>query len=275
MRLLASILAVAIAAPAAAQEVLPPPPPPPSYEPAPPLPTPPPGEPGTGERRPGRERLPPGRRHPEAPRDDRRGAGRAGRLPGSAAPPGRGLSHWRYALATGVVGKFGGMQLSDTRENPGVLLYFGAQADGLWTEGYGQAARLRLRMFTGGETEVYIPSDGDLEAAYMIGRREFRFVIGRFELGRYPALGDRGARAARNAAVLRGVAVARVRHDAALLLRVADRGRVGPLLRRGAHRPQRGGRDRVRPARRRDRGAAALHRAPPRLRCSSRCRATS
>jgi len=81
------------------------------------------------------------------------------------------------------------MQLDPARENPGVLLYFGAQADGLWTEGYGQAARLRFRMFTGGETEVYIPSDGDVEAAYMIGRREFRFVIGRVEVGRYPALG--------------------------------------------------------------------------------------
>jgi hypothetical protein len=81
------------------------------------------------------------------------------------------------------------MQLESDRENPGVLLYFGAQADGLWTEGYGQAARLRLRLFTGGESEVYVPSDGEVEAAYMIGRREFRFVIGRIEVGRYPALG--------------------------------------------------------------------------------------
>jgi hypothetical protein len=81
------------------------------------------------------------------------------------------------------------MQLEEAKENPGVLLYFAGQADGLWTEGYGRAARLRLRMFTGGEDEIYIPSDGDVEAAYMIGRREFRFVIGRLEVGRYPALG--------------------------------------------------------------------------------------
>ena len=33
--------------------------------------------------------------------------------------------------------------LEDAKENPGVLLYFAGQADGLWTEGYGQAARFR------------------------------------------------------------------------------------------------------------------------------------
>jgi hypothetical protein len=81
------------------------------------------------------------------------------------------------------------MQLRSAEKNPGALLYFGAQADGLWTEGLGRSARLRLRMFTGGESQVYVPSDGDLEAAFMIGRREFRFVLGRIELGRYPALG--------------------------------------------------------------------------------------
>jgi hypothetical protein len=108
-----------------------------------------------------------------------------------AAPlhPDERISHWRFALATGVSGKFGGMQLDADKKNPNVLLYFGGQADGLWTEGYGQAARIRVRLFTGGENEVYIPSDGDVEAAYMIGRREFRFVIGRLEVGRYPALG--------------------------------------------------------------------------------------
>jgi hypothetical protein len=68
------------------------------------------------------------------------------------------------------------------------MLYFAGQADGLWTEGYGQAARFRVRMFTGGESEIYFASDGDAEAAYMIGRREFRFVIGRAEVARYPGL---------------------------------------------------------------------------------------
>ncbi len=185
MRRLALTLAAAIALPVAAQQedALPPPPPPPSGEVAP-LPPP----PDAAERAPksgtlGRP-LPPGRpgtigENPVAPAGSQ------------AAPlhPDESVSHWRYSLATGVTGKFGGMQLEEAKENPGVLLYFAGQADGLWTEGYGRAARLRLRMFTGGEDEIYIPSDGDVEAAYMIGRREFRFVIGRLEVGRYPALG--------------------------------------------------------------------------------------
>jgi hypothetical protein len=99
------------------------------------------------------------------------------------------VNHWRFSLATGVSGRFGGMQIEDAKENPGVMLYFAGQADGLWTEGFGRAARLRVRLFTGGEDEIFIPSDGDVEAAYMIGRREFRFVLGRVEVGRYPALG--------------------------------------------------------------------------------------
>src|SRR6266511_1349759 len=190
MRVLVSILAFALAAPAGAEEVLPPPPPPPSIEPAP-LPPPPsaPGEPGPTEGRgTGGSRS-------------RSGAG-ASKRPGTigeapvapagsqAAPlhPDEAYSHWRSACATGITGKFGGMQLSSTRENPGVLLYFGAQADGLWTEGLGQAARLRLRLLTGGESALYVPSEGDVEAAYMIGRRELRFVIGRVEVGRHPAL---------------------------------------------------------------------------------------
>jgi hypothetical protein len=108
-----------------------------------------------------------------------------------AAPlrPDEGISSWRYALSTGVAGKFGGMRISSARENPAVLLYFGAQADGAWTHGRGQAVRLRLRMFTGGEKGIYVPSDGDAEAAFMIGRPELRFVIGRVELARHPALG--------------------------------------------------------------------------------------
>ena len=125
-----------------------------------------------------------------------RAAGTIGEAPvapagSQAAPlhPDETVSRWRYSLATGVAGKFGGRQIEQGRENPGVLLYFAGQADGVWTEGRGHAARLRLRMFTGGENEIYVPSDGDVEAAYMIGPREFRFVIGRLEVGRYPALG--------------------------------------------------------------------------------------
>lgn len=107
-----------------------------------------------------------------------------------AAPlrPDEALSNWRYALAAGVAGKFGGLRLESAHENRSVLLYFGGQADGVWTEGHGQAARLRARFFTGGESALYAPSDGDVEAAYMLGRREFRFVVGRVELSRHPAL---------------------------------------------------------------------------------------
>lgn len=179
MRSLALTLALFLAAPAAAEDVLPPPPPPPTDDPAP-LPPPPREE---------RLRAP---RPAGAPRSPGTiGEGPLAAAGSQAAPlhPDEANSHWRFSLATGVSGRFGGMQLEAARENPGVLLYFAGQADGLWTEGYGQAARLRVRMFTGGENEIYVPSDGDLEAAYMIGRREFRFVIGRLEVGRYPALG--------------------------------------------------------------------------------------
>jgi hypothetical protein len=107
-----------------------------------------------------------------------------------AAPlhPDETISHWRFSLATGLAERFGGYQLESAKQNNSVLLFFSGQADGLWTEGYGQAARFRARLFTGGESEIYVVSDGDVEAAYMIGRREFRFVIGRAEVGRYPAL---------------------------------------------------------------------------------------
>jgi hypothetical protein len=179
MRFLALTLALALAAPALAEDVLPPPPPPPTDDPAP-LPPPPREE---------RLRAPRPAGAPRAPGTI--GEGPLAAAGSQAAPlhPDEAASHWRFSLATGVSGRFGGMQLEAARENPGVLLYFAGQADGLWTEGYGQAARLRVRMFTGGENEIYVPSDGDLEAAYMIGRREFRFVIGRLEVGRYPALG--------------------------------------------------------------------------------------
>jgi hypothetical protein len=185
MRLLALTLAAALALPAAAEEPLPPPPPPPSgdYPPLPPAP-----DDGTGKGERAYGALP----RPLRPAKP----GTIGENPvapagSQAAPlhPDESVNHWRISLATGVSGKFGGMQLEDAKENPGVLLYFAGQADGLWTEGYGRAARLRVRMFTGGEDEIYVPSDGDAEAAFMIGRREFRFVVGRLEMGRYPALG--------------------------------------------------------------------------------------
>ena len=107
-----------------------------------------------------------------------------------AAPlgPDEAVSPWRFALAGGVAGRLGGMRLESARENRSVLLYFGGQADGAWTEGHGQAARLRGRLFSGGESALYVPSDGELEAAYMLGRREFRFVVARVEVARHPAL---------------------------------------------------------------------------------------
>lgn len=181
MRRLALTFFVALALPAAAEEeALPPPPPPPSFDPSP-LPPSPYGEPAGVDPRAAGAPLRPGTI----------GEGPVAPAGSQAAPlhPDEKTSHWRVSLATGLAGKFGGMQLEDAKENPSVLLYFAGQADGLWTQGYGRAARLRVRMFTGGEDEVYIPSDGDAEAAYMIGRREFRFVVGRLEMGRYPALG--------------------------------------------------------------------------------------
>jgi hypothetical protein len=184
MRRLALTLAAALALPAVAEDALPPPPPPPSVDLSP-LPPPPP----YGEDAP----MGPGASgaHPRPLRPGTIGEAPVAPAGSQAAPlhPDESISHWRISLATGVTGKFGGMQLENAQENPGVLLYFAGQADGLWTEGYGRAARLRVRMFTGGEDEIYIPSDGDVEAAYMIGRREFRFVLGRVEVGRYPALG--------------------------------------------------------------------------------------
>lgn len=195
MRRLAVAIALAFGAPVLAQdEALPPPPPPPAYEGDVPLPPPPSGTRPLPQLDP---RLPqrPAPAHAAPPSGAFQG-GAIGESPvapaGSpAAPlhPDETIGHWRYAMASGLAGRFGGMQLDADRENPGVLLYFGAQADGLWSEGFGKSARLRLRMFTGGESEVYLPSDGEIEGAFMIGRREFRFVLGRLEVGRYPALG--------------------------------------------------------------------------------------
>jgi hypothetical protein len=112
------------------------------------------------------------------------------------APPGAQLSPlpaddaspWHLALNTGVAAWTGGRPTSARQDDHPVLLQFGGQADGAWPEGHGQAVRLRFRLFTGRESAIYVPSDGEVEGAYMIGRREFRFVIGRAELARYPGL---------------------------------------------------------------------------------------
>ncbi|BDG03964.1 hypothetical protein [Anaeromyxobacter oryzae] len=203
MRRLALVLAVALALPAAAQDALPPPPPPPSDDvPLPPPPT------GT-TRLPASSDMPAGRTMPPyvPGRTERpasfgltpvpivRRAGTIGDGPvafagdaGAPLHPDEAYSHWRMSLASGVLGRFGGHQISDRRENPSTLIYLGGQADGLWTEGYGQSVRLRAKLMTGGEDEIFIPSDGEVEAAYMIGRPEFRFVIGRVEVARYPGL---------------------------------------------------------------------------------------
>jgi hypothetical protein len=99
-----------------------------------------------------------------------------------------GWSGWRGSLATGVAGKLGGMRLEREHRNSRVLLYFGAQAEGTLGERARQAARVRLRLLTGGEGAIYAPSEGDAEAAYGFGRPELRFVVGRVELARYPTL---------------------------------------------------------------------------------------
>lgn len=203
MRRLALAVALALAVPAAADDLLPPPPPPPDD--GVPLPPPPPGT----SRRPAGYEIPASRTTPPpipgrterpvsvgaTPTPIGRHAGTIGEGPvafagdaGAPLHPDETVSHWRMSMASGVLGRFGGTQISDRRENPSTLIYFGGQADGLWTEGYGQSVRLRLKLMTGGENEIFVPSDGELEAAYMIGRPEFRFVIGRLEVARYPNL---------------------------------------------------------------------------------------
>lgn len=103
--------------------------------------------------------------------------------------PDEEIGHWRFALASGLIGRWGGDLVKPPDANAVPMLYFGGQADGLWTEGYGRGARFRLRMMTGGENVIFVPSDGEVEGAFMLGRREFRFVAGRLEAGRYTALG--------------------------------------------------------------------------------------
>jgi hypothetical protein len=99
-----------------------------------------------------------------------------------------GWSGWRGSLATGVTGKVGGMRLEREHRNSRMLLYFGAQADGTLGERARQAARVRMRLFTGGEGSIYAPSEGDAEAAYTFGGPALRLVVGRVELARYPTL---------------------------------------------------------------------------------------
>ena len=106
----------------------------------------------------------------------------------SPLPVEDGASAWRFALTTGVSAWTGGPQGSAAKDDHPVLLQFGFQGDGAWPEGHGQAARLRLRLFTGRESDIYVPSDLEVEGAYMIGRPEFRFVVGRVEVARYPGL---------------------------------------------------------------------------------------
>lgn len=200
-RRLALALATLAALPVLAQEALPPPPPPPAYDSAP-LPPPPAGT--SRIERPGqattsRTAIPGRLEEPATGRAPARLRGLDGSIgDGPVAPagapaawlrPDERISPWRMSLASGVLGRFGGFDIDRDRENSKVLLYVGAQADGSWTDGYGQAVRLRLRMMTGGERVIFRPSDGELEAAYAIGRPEFRFVAARVELGRYPGLG--------------------------------------------------------------------------------------
>ncbi len=164
-------LSLLCAGEALAQE-LPPPPPPPSDEA--------PGATAAGARKAQRHEDPPGTigEGPLAP---------AGVM-GAPIQPEEQVSNWSMALGSGLAGRWGGYQLQAGKPNASVLLYFGGQADGLWTEGTAQAARLRLRMFAGGDGLLLVPSEGEVEAAYMLGPREFRFVLGRGELARYPGL---------------------------------------------------------------------------------------
>jgi hypothetical protein len=201
---LAAALLLGGAARAQAQaEDLPPPPPPPSVEEATPAKAPPPpaySKPIQAEMQ--QAPPPPGAAPATAPAAapaQPRGKSAPGTIgEGPVAPagspaaplhPDESVSHWRFSLASGVAGRWGGMQLSSTEANSHVMIFFGGQADGLWSKGIGRSFRLRLRMFTGGEDILFVPSDGDVEAAFMLGRRELRFVVGRIEAARFPGLG--------------------------------------------------------------------------------------
>jgi hypothetical protein len=108
-----------------------------------------------------------------------------------AAPLGadEAVSHERLALAAGAAARLGGMRIDPARRNSTLLLFFAGQVEGTWSRRFGQAARIRFRLFTGGERDIYVPSDGEVEAAYGLGRREFRFVVARAEAARLPAVG--------------------------------------------------------------------------------------
>jgi len=174
LRPLAALAALALARAVLAEEPLPPPPrdpwaaPPPSRRPAEPPP-----------RRPAYEREETTLGPQVAPAGFQAGTLRA--------EP--GVSPWRGAVATGLAVKLGGIRITSDHPNPKLLLYFGGQADGAWGEGFRRAARPRLRMFTGGEEHLYAPSDGDVEAAFLLGPDELRFVALRGEVTRAPGLG--------------------------------------------------------------------------------------
>jgi hypothetical protein len=109
--------------------------------------------------------------------------------PAAPLPPDDAAAAWRLSLSTGLAGRAGGMRLDPSRENPGLLLAFAGEADGSWPRSFGQGVRVRFRLFTGGETDLWVPSDGDVEGAWTIGRRELRFVLARIEVARAPAVG--------------------------------------------------------------------------------------
>jgi hypothetical protein len=197
----ALLLSGAARAQAPADDLLPPPPPPPSADlPAatPPAPQPTYSKPIQAEMQQGQPApaAAPAPAAQKAQPHGKRTPGTIGEGPvapaGSpAAPlhPDESVSNWRFSLASGVAGRWGGMALSSTEANSNVMIFFGGQADGLWSKGIGKSFRLRMRLFTGGEDVLFVPSDGDVEAAFMLGRRELRFVVGRIEAARFPGLG--------------------------------------------------------------------------------------
>jgi hypothetical protein len=173
----------------AAQDLPPPPPPPADDVPLPPPPTP---RPATAPKGPATATAAAPAAQPRRHQDPPGTIGEGPLAPAGvmAAPiqPDERVSHWSFALGSGIASRSGGYQIKQDQANASVLLYFSGQADGLWTEGTAMAARLRLRMFTGGDGTLFVPSEGEVEGAYMLGRREFRFVLGRLEAGRYPGL---------------------------------------------------------------------------------------
>lgn len=95
---------------------------------------------------------------------------------------------WSLGLATGVAGRFGGFELDEGEDNPPFLILVGARAEGWFPARLSQAVRLRARILAGGEERIFVPSDGELEAAWAIGYPEFRFVLARAEAVRAPGL---------------------------------------------------------------------------------------